>query len=124
MLRPGQKFDRYHIVEKLGEGGMASVWKAENPFGLPAVLKVLNADLAMQEELLERFRREGRIQFTLRHPHIVRVTDIVESEGTLALVMDFLEGEDLETALARKRPMTLEQKLELAVKSQHCSLAT
>lgn len=116
MLKPGQKFDRYQILEKLGEGGMASVWKATNSFGASAVIKVLNADLAQQPELLERFRREGQIQYTLRHPQIVRVTDIVEAEGTMALVMDFLEGEDLEAALARKRPLTIEQKVEIAAK--------
>ena len=116
MFRAGQGFDKYTIVEKLGEGGMATVYRADSPFGLPVVLKILNASLAGEAEVLERFRREGRIQFSLRHPHIVRVTDIVEDHGVPALVADFLKGRDLEAALNAGQRFELPDVLSIATK--------
>lgn len=116
MLNPGDRFDRYRVVRKLGEGGMATVYEAENTFGLSVVLKLLNADLANDPDVVERFRREGRIQFTLKHPHIVRVTDIVEDRGVPALVIDFLRGEDLEVALERGQRFTVAESLDMAIK--------
>jgi len=116
MFEAGQRFDKYTIAEKLGEGGMATVYRADSPFGLPVVLKILNASLAGEAEVLERFRREGRIQFSLRHPHIVRVTDIVEDHGVPALVADFLKGKDLEAALNAGQRFELPDILSIATK--------
>ena len=99
MLQAGTKFDKYIIVRRLGEGGMSQVYEAENPFGIHVVLKMMHPSLAANPDLAERFRREGRIQYTLRHPNIVRVTDIVEHEGIPALVVDLMYGRDLEQAL-------------------------
>jgi serine/threonine protein kinase/formylglycine-generating enzyme required for sulfatase activity len=99
MIEPGQRFDKYTVVRKLGEGGMSMVYEAVNPFGVNVVLKMLHPDLVGQSEVVERFRREGRIQFTLRHPNIVRVTDMVEHDGIPALVVDYMQGTDLEQAL-------------------------
>jgi serine/threonine-protein kinase len=93
MLNPGDKFDKYTLVRPLGEGGMGIVWEATNPFGLPVVLKMLQPEMRGNADIIERFRREGRIQYTLKHPHIVRVTDIVESDdGLPALVVDFMSA--------------------------------
>ncbi len=78
---------------------MAVVYEAVSPFGVSVVLKMLHPDLVGQDEVVERFRREGRIQFTLRHPNIVRVTDMVEHDGLPALVADYMEGVDLEKAI-------------------------
>jgi serine/threonine-protein kinase len=99
MLQAGQSFGRYTIVRHMGDGGMASVYEATGPLGVPMVLKVLNPQYAGSAEVVERFRREGRIQYTLRHPNIVRITDLIDHEGQPALVMDLLRGEDLEQAL-------------------------
>ena len=99
MIEPGQRFDKYTVTRKLGEGGMSMVYEAVNPFGVSVVLKMLHPDLVGQQEVVERFRREGRIQFTLRHPNIVRVTDMVEHGGVPALVVDYMQGTDLEQAL-------------------------
>lgn len=99
MIEPGQKFDKYKVTRKLGEGGMSVVYQAVNPFGVDVVLKMLHPDFAGQAAVVERFRREGKIQFTLRHPNIVRVTDMVEQDGLPALVADYMEGEDLDAAL-------------------------
>ena len=116
MLRAGDRFGRYQIVRKLGEGGMAIVYEASSPFGVPVVLKVLNAEMMAEPDVVERFRREGRIQYTLRHPNIVRVTDIAEEGGVPALVIDYLRGEDLEQALGRGRRFSLADVITMATK--------
>jgi serine/threonine protein kinase/formylglycine-generating enzyme required for sulfatase activity len=116
ILRAGDRFGRYQIVRKLGEGGMAIVYEASSPFGVPVVLKVLNPEMIIEPDVVERFRREGRIQYTLRHPNIVRVTDIAEENGIPALVIDYLRGEDLEQALMRGRRFSLAEVVGMAVK--------
>lgn len=116
MLKAGQKFDKYTVVRLLGAGGMAKVYEAESPFGVPIVLKVLDESLLGHDEVLERFRREGMVQYTLKHPHIVRVTDIVEEQGVPALVIDFLKGQDLEAALERGLRLTLSEIVDVLIK--------
>lgn len=95
---------------------MAIVYEASSPFGVPVVLKVLNPEMIIEPDVVERFRREGRIQYTLRHPNIVRVTDIAEENGIPALVIDYLRGEDLEQAIARGRKFSLAEVITMAIK--------
>ena len=95
---------------------MAIVYEASSPFGVPVVLKVLHPEMMIEPEVVERFRREGRIQYTLRHPNIVRVTDIAEEDGVPALVIDYLRGEDLEQAIARGRRFSLADVISMAIK--------
>ena len=113
-FQPGQKFDRYLLKRKLGAGGMGTVFLAENSLRMLVVLKILHPSLANDQRLRERFILEGRIQFSLRHPNIVRVTDIVEDDGVPALVVDYLEGEDLEARL-RRGPLSIQEMLEIAI---------
>ena len=68
MFNAGDTFDKYVIVRELGQGGMGLVYQARNKLGLPVVLKMLHPDYAGDSVIRERFFREGRIQFTLRHP--------------------------------------------------------
>ena len=114
MLEPGSKFDKYTIVRRLGAGGMGMVYEATNPFGVSVVLKMLHPELLGQADVVERFRREGRIQYTLRHPNIVRVTDIVEQDGLPALVVDFMKGRDLEEQLMLKGPLSAEDAIKIS----------
>jgi serine/threonine protein kinase len=117
MFNPGDKFDKYTLVRPLGEGGMGVVWEAKNPFGLPVVLKMLQPSLRANSDVIERFEREGRIQYTLKHPNIVRVTDIVESEdGLPALVVDFMKGRDLEERLYANCALSIEETIQIGSK--------
>ena len=117
MFKPGDKFDKYTLVRPLGEGGMGVVWEATNPFGLPVVLKMLQPSLLGNPDVTERFQREGRIQYTLKHPHIVRVTDIVESDdGLPALVVDFMRGRDLEERLYANGALSIDDTVAVSVK--------
>ncbi|AKJ05897.1 serine/threonine protein kinase [Archangium gephyra] len=96
LLQPGTQLDgRYEVVRLLGQGGMATVYEVRH-LGLHSThaLKVLNEDLARNDDIRARFLAEGRIQARLRHPHIVQVTEIVTTP-VAGLVMDYIEGPTL-----------------------------
>ena len=116
MLHPGDRYGRYTIVRKLGEGGMGLVYEARNHFGAAVVLKMLHPELAGTADVRERFRREGQIQYQLRHPNIVRVTDILEENEVPALVVDFMKGRDLERELAERGTLELPEVVSISVK--------
>jgi serine/threonine protein kinase len=93
----------YRIETVLGEGGMGVVYDATQlRLEKRVAIKVMARELASNEEALARFRREARVTSTLGHPHIVQVSDFsVTPTGEPYLVMEFLEGEDLEHRLHR-----------------------
>jgi serine/threonine-protein kinase len=96
LLQPGTQLDgRYEVLRLLGQGGMAAVYQVRH-LGLHSLhaLKVLNPELARDDEIRGRFLSEGRIQARMRHPHIVQVTEIVTSP-VAGLVMDYVEGPTL-----------------------------
>ena len=100
MLQPGQVIDqRYEVVRQVGKGAMATVYEVRHR-GLHSrhALKVLNADLATDPDLRNRFLAEGRIQAQLSHPNIVAVTDIV-TDPVPGLVMEMLDGVALDEHL-------------------------
>jgi serine/threonine-protein kinase len=93
LLEPGTLLDnRYEVVNKLGEGGMATIYLVRH-LGLRSLhaLKVPDPRLFQSPEARQRFTNEGRIQALLRHPHIAQVTDIVISPVP-GLVMEYVEG--------------------------------
>ena len=100
MLEPGTQIEhRYQVVRQIGEGAMAVVYEVQH-LGLQSrhALKVLDAELAADDDLRNRFLAEGRIQAQLHHPHIVSVTDIV-TDPVPGLVMEFVDGSPLDQYL-------------------------
>ncbi len=96
MITPGQILGQYHILDKLGEGGMGAVYKAEQPaIKRVVVVKVLSASVADNRDMLERFKRELDIIARLEHPHILPVYDFGEFEGSPYIVMRFMGGGSL-----------------------------
>ncbi len=99
----GQSLGRYHILEKLGEGGMATVYKAyDTRLECDVAVKVIRTDQlapAVLERALKRFEREAKAVARLTHPAIVRVTDYGEYEGSPYLVMEYLPGGTLKEYL-------------------------
>ena len=100
-LKPGDIVGGVYRIERAGpQGGMAQIWRSWHR-GLRTwhALKILGPEWAGDAGVWERFVEEGRLQAWHIHPHIVRVTDVVYDEHLTALVMDWVEGEDLEQRL-------------------------
>ena len=96
----GQNLGRYRIVEPLGRGGMARVYRAYHPqLDRYVAIKVLRSDLVEEEEFLARFRREAQAVAALRHPNIVQVFDSDVQDDHYYMVMELLEGDTLRTRL-------------------------
>lgn len=112
----GQTLGRYRILEHLGSGGMAEVYKAHHP-GLDryVAVKILHTFLANEENFLARFRREAKAIATLRHPNIVQVFDFDydEERDLYYMVMEFINGlslkEKLQDLRRRGEKMSVEE---------------
>jgi serine/threonine protein kinase len=84
---------RYRLRQRIGSGGMASVWLARDEVLIrPVAVKLIDPELAKDSEFRERFREEARAAAALSHPHIVTVHDYGESDGTPYIVMELLTG--------------------------------
>jgi serine/threonine protein kinase len=96
----GQTLGKYRILEPLGRGGMAQVYRAYHPqLDRYVALKILRSDLVEEKEFLARFRREARAVAALRHPHIVQIYDFDVQNDLYYMVMELLEGDSLKVHL-------------------------
>jgi serine/threonine-protein kinase len=93
---------RYRLLRRIGSGGMADVWLAEDPhLQRRLALKVLHRRFAQDREFVERFRREAEAAAGLQHPNIVAIFDRGEAEGTYYIAMQLLEGSSLKQLIDR-----------------------
>lgn len=108
-LLPGQMLGSYRIISQIGEGGMATVYKAyQASMDRNVAIKVLPSQLANQKEFAGRFRQEARIIANLEHPHILPVFDSGESDGVSYLVMRYLEAGTLKEKM-ESHPLSLNE---------------
>ena len=97
----GRTIGKYRIVEHLGRGGMAEVYKAYQPnLDRYVAIKMMHTFLSDEKEFLTRFEREAKVVATLRHPNIVQVYDFDAEGGVYYMVMEFISGETLKSAHA------------------------
>ncbi len=96
----GQTLGKYRVLEPLGSGGMARVYRGYHPqLDRFVAIKVLRSDLVEDETFLTRFRREAQAVAALRHPNIIQVHDFDVEDGLYFMVMELLDGDTLYTRL-------------------------
>jgi TolB-like protein len=112
----GQTVSHYRILEKLGEGGMGVVYKAEDTtLGRAVALKFLPGELTRDAEAKERFIQEARAASALDHPNICNIHEVGRTEdGQTFIAMAYYEGEDLKSRIGRG-PLKLDEALDIAV---------
>lgn len=114
----GTTIGSYRILHLLGEGGMGSVYKGRHKNDQVAeargdvAIKMIHPNLAKDASFKARFIKEGLFGMSLQHPNVARVIDVVDEDGTLALLMDYIEGQEL-TEVIPPQGMTVENVIGL-----------
>ena len=109
-----QHIAHYEIVQKLGEGGFATVYRARDThMGREVALKIISSNLAREPEFRQRFQREAQVAANLDHPHIVTIHDFGDEEGRLYLVMNLIHGRTLRQWLDAQKRLTLGESLPI-----------
>src|SRR5258705_2900474 len=111
----GSTLGNYKILEKLGEGGQGTVYKAvDSKLGRTVVIKVLPAELTAKAANLKRFEREARLASSLDHPNICTIFDLDEINGINFISMQYIEGRNVRQ-LVNGRPLSLESALSITL---------
>ena len=106
---------RYRILRKLGTGGMANVYLAEDEvLGRRVAIKILNDRHAGDDQFVERFRREAKNAASLSHPNIVSIYDRGEAEGTYYIAMEYLDGRSLKELIVARGPAPINLAVDYA----------
>src|SRR5437868_6580329 len=110
----GQSLAHYRVLEKLGQGGMGEVYKAEDTrLGREVALKLLPAGFAGDPDRVTRLQREAQILASLNHPNIGAIYGLEESEGVTFLVLELIPGQTLADRLV-PGPLLMKECLSIA----------
>ncbi|MBN1865571.1 MAG: serine/threonine protein kinase [Victivallales bacterium] len=117
-LQPGFKIGNYEIIDKIGEGGHATLYRAEQVnLRRNVALKVMSAELARDQEIVEMFIREAHAMAQLDHPNVIKVYDAgVTGDGLSYLAMELVEGGNLQEIIYQKDRIPLERILDICLK--------
>jgi eukaryotic-like serine/threonine-protein kinase len=108
----------YQVLEKIGTGGMGSVYKASQPaMNRMVAIKILHPKLANRKDLTSRFRREARAMSQLSHPNTVKVFVYgeMEDDGSLYIVMEMLEGRNLNQTVRKEGPIPSDRAIPILI---------
>lgn len=115
-LPGGYRFGNYVILERIGRGGMAGVYRAEHSaLSKQVAIKIMDHALHDKGAAHRQFLREGRAAAAVKHPNVVDITDVGVWQGVPFLVMEFLDGWDLETHLRERGPLSDGELVRLAL---------
>jgi tetratricopeptide (TPR) repeat protein len=119
MGEPARKLShigRYEVTGVIGCGGMGTVYRATDPrIGRQVAIKVLAGGYSEDPDLLARFYREAKCTGSLQHQNVVTVYELGDQDGCPYLVMQYLEGESLESMISARRPLQISEKLAIMV---------
>jgi eukaryotic-like serine/threonine-protein kinase len=116
-LRAGQTIGHYEVLSMLGKGGMGEVYLAnDTKLGRKVALKFLPNAFTQDQERLRRFEQEARAVSALNHPNIITIYEIRETDSTLMIATEFIEGETLRERMARNR-LSLTESLHIAIQT-------
>ena len=117
LLNPGTVLgDRYEIIEKIGSGGMAMVYRGKDKkLDRYVTVKVLREEFIGDDEFIDRFRSEARSAARLSHPNIVRVYDVGEDGEVSYILMEYIHGDTLKQAIRQKAPFDSRSTLNVAI---------
>jgi eukaryotic-like serine/threonine-protein kinase len=98
--------ERYEIVKLLGQGGMGAVYRAyDRELERDVALKVIRSDMAANPEILKRFKQELILARQITHKNVIRIFDLGQADGIKFITMEYIEGEDLQSILKRKKKL-------------------
>src|ERR1700674_209838 len=97
---------RFEIVRLLGQGGMGAVYQAyDRELERQVALKLIRSDLAANPEILKRFKQELILARQITHKNVIRIFDLGQADAFKFITMDYIEGEDLQSVLGRKKKL-------------------
>lgn len=106
---------RYKIIERIGGGGMALVYKAQDILlNRNVAIKVLRQQFVHDEEFIRRFRREAQSAASLSHPNVVSIYDVGQEEDVHYIVMEYIEGQNLNEIIKERAPLQVEEAVRIA----------
>ncbi|HMA59278.1 MAG TPA: Stk1 family PASTA domain-containing Ser/Thr kinase [Halanaerobiales bacterium] len=107
--------DRYKIKKQRGSGGMALVYEAQDILlDRKVAIKMLRPEFVSDEDFINKFRHEAKAVARITHPNVVSIYDIVESEESLYLVMEYIEGKDLKSLIKKRGQLSVVEALDIA----------
>lgn len=108
--------DRYTILERVGGGGMADVYRAHDKLlDRSVAVKVLRSQFTDDEEFVSRFRREAQAAARLSHPNIVNIYDVGLDEQAYYIIMEYISGETLKEKIEREAPLPVETAVRISI---------
>ncbi|HEX9110422.1 MAG TPA: protein kinase, partial [Terriglobales bacterium] len=118
--REPAKIGKYDVIRVIGRGGMGIVYEAADPFlDRRIAIKMMTGGFSDNPDLLKRFFREAQSTGSLQHPNIVTVFELGDHEGNPYLVMEFLEGESLDSIITSRKQLSLLEKIHLVIEVCH-----